>query len=298
VKARLAYLLVRGLVAALGLLPAGLARRLGEAGGWIWYLLGGDRKVMARRHMARVLEGAGPGEIERSVRKVFTSYGRYWAETFWVRPGRVPQLDRHLTIEGLEYLRRAAAGGRGAVIALPHLGNWEAAALAGPRAGIQIVAVAERLANPLITKWFTGLRAAFGIEVILNLKGVMRQVEEAVRRGGAVCLLSDRDLKGRGVKTSFFGEETTLPAGPVALASRCQAPLLTAVCYFTPAGHHLVIGPPIPLPEGSDRLAAGTRAVAARMEADIRAAPHQWHLLQPNWPSDREPLAVLDPAPS
>jgi KDO2-lipid IV(A) lauroyltransferase len=249
---------------------------------------------MARHHMARVLEGSRPREVEQAVRKVFTSYGRYWAETFWVRPGRMPELDRHLTIDGLEHLRRAAEAGRGAVIALPHLGNWETAALAGPRAGIQIVAVAERLANPLITKWFTGLRVAFGIEVILNTKGVMRQVEEAVRRGGAVCLLSDRDLKRKGVKTVFFGEETTLPAGPVALASRCQAPLLTAVCYFTSRGHHLVIGPPIELREGPDRLATGTRAVATRMEEDIRAAPYQWHLLQPNWPSDREGEAALD----
>jgi lauroyl/myristoyl acyltransferase len=26
------------------------------------------------------------------------------------------------------------------------------------------------------------------------------------------------------------------------------------------------------------------------LEAMIREAPEQWHLLQPNWPSDRVPL--------
>jgi lauroyl/myristoyl acyltransferase len=41
------------------------------------------------------------------------------------------------------------------------------------------------------------------------------------------------------------------------------------------------------LPTGPDRLEQGTRMVAAQLESDIRRAPEQWHLLQPNWPSDR-----------
>ncbi|HEX5671404.1 MAG TPA: phosphatidylinositol mannoside acyltransferase [Acidimicrobiia bacterium] len=282
---RLVYLLVRGMVGLFGLLPATGARKVGEWGGLVWYMVGGRRKRMVRRHMRRVLGGGV--EVEAAVRNVFTSYGRYWAETFWVRPRRIPELDRGLTIDGLEHLAGPGRSGTGAVISLPHLGNWEAAALSGARAGIQVVAVAEKLGNPLITRWFTSLREAFGIRVILNTKGVMRQAEAAVRAGGAVCLLADRDLSGRGVKTEFFGETTTLPAGPVALASRTGAPLISAVCYFTPTGHHLVLGPPMDIPDGPERLEQGTRVVAARLEADIRQAPEQWHLLQPNWPSDQ-----------
>jgi KDO2-lipid IV(A) lauroyltransferase len=30
-----------------------------------------------------------------------------------------------------------------------------------------------------------------------------------------------------------------------------------------------------------------TQALAKEMESLIRAAPEQWHLVQPNWPSDR-----------
>jgi KDO2-lipid IV(A) lauroyltransferase len=29
-----------------------------------------------------------------------------------------------------------------------------------------------------------------------------------------------------------------------------------------------------------------TQALAAEMESLIRQAPEQWHLVQPNWPSD------------
>jgi len=33
-------------------------------------------------------------------------------------------------------------------------------------------------------------------------------------------------------------------------------------------------------------VAAGTSAIAQELEGLIRRAPTQWHLLQPNWPSD------------
>jgi KDO2-lipid IV(A) lauroyltransferase len=114
----------------------------------------------------------------------------------------------------------------------------------------------------------------------------MRASENAIERGSAICLLCDRDLKGRGVEVEFFGETTTLPAGPAALAIRTGAPMLMGACYFTKTGHRLVLEP-LTMPTESTDIGAVTQQVARRLETLIRAAPEQWHLLQPNWPSDR-----------
>jgi KDO2-lipid IV(A) lauroyltransferase len=283
VKNSLVYFAVRFLVGLVGLLPGTAARRLGAWGGLVWYLLGGERKRMSRRHMRRVV--GKEADIPALTRRAFASYGRYWAETFWVRPRRIAEINRGLEIVGLSLLREAAVDGKGAVIALPHLGNWEPAALAGERAGIEIVAVAEKLANPSLTEWFTSLRRQFGITIVLAGRGSMRAIEAAVGRGAAVCLLCDRDLSRRGVPVSFFGEETTLPAGPGALALRTGAPLLIGACYFTPAGHRLVLEKVEVSGESRD-VGEVTAHIAAGLEKLIRAAPEQWHLLQPNWPSD------------
>jgi hypothetical protein len=35
----------------------------------------------------------------------------------------------------------------------------------------------------------------------------------------------------------------------------------------------------------------GTQSLAHVIEGVIRVAPHQWHLILPNWPSDREAAA-------
>jgi phosphatidylinositol dimannoside acyltransferase len=282
---RLSFGVLRLLVGIIGLLPGRAARRLGEMGGLIWYVFAGKRRLMARRHMSRVL--GDNANLTNATRAVFRSYGRYWAETLWVRPQRIGEVRVGLEIVGLEHLKKAATDGTGVVIALPHLGNWEPAALAGEMAGIEIVAVAERLRNLRLTEWFTSIRRQFGITIVLAGRGSMRAIEESIRRGAAVGLLCDRDLKGRGVDVSFFGETTTLPVGPAALAIRTGAPLLMGACYFTAAGHKLVLEPlTLPVAERRD-LREVTQRIAYGLEDMIEAAPEQWHLLQPNWPSDR-----------
>jgi KDO2-lipid IV(A) lauroyltransferase len=74
------------------------------------------------------------------------------------------------------------------------------------------------------------------------------------------------------------------------LAFRTGAPLLPVGSFFRPNGHHFAeIGPPLPVVrEGRlrDDVARVTQDLAHRLEDLIRMAPEQWHLMQPNWPSD------------
>jgi len=105
-------------------------------------------------------------------------------------------------------------------------------------------------------------------------------------------LLADRDLVGNGVEVEFFGEKTTLPAGPALLALRSGAPLMTCAIYQRPRGqYHAVLQPPLDstrtgrLRKDVQRL---TEEMARSLEGLVRLAPEQWHLFQPNWPSDRE----------
>lgn len=285
------YLALRAGAGVIGLLPASVARALGRMIGLMWHFFASGRREMARRHMRRVLgDGIDPVGAARSVMQ---SYGRYYAETLWVRAGRVDELRRHTVVEGLERIIEARDRGTGMIYGLPHVGNWEVAAPVAVDEKVPVVAVAEKLANRRITEWFTDLRAGFGIDIVLATGRieVMRKLEAALKDNKAVALLSDRDLKGRGVEVEFFGERTTLPPGPATLALRTGAPLLPVATYFEgDDGYRVVVRPPIPVPEEGSRsakVAEMTQALAAEMESLIRQAPEQWHLVQPNWPSDR-----------
>jgi phosphatidylinositol dimannoside acyltransferase len=82
-----------------------------------------------------------------------------------------------------------------------------------------------------------------------------------------------------------------LPGGPATLALRTGAPILPTAVYFTGRrdGHLGLVRPPLPMARTGrlrDDVAHLTQALAYELEGLIRRAPEQWHLLQPNWPSD------------
>jgi lauroyl/myristoyl acyltransferase len=291
VKHLLAYLALRAGIGLVGILPAAWIRSLGALAGRIWHRFATGRRAMARRHMRRVL---GPdADVESAARDVMISYGRYWAEALWARSRRVPEMMAGTTVVGLEKLVAAREQGKGMIYALPHMGNWEAAAPVSGNVGVPVLAVAEKLANKRITDWMTAMRAEFGIEIVLatGSAAVMRALENGLAANKAVALLSDRDLRRRGVEVEFFGEKTTMPPGPATLALRTGAPLFPAGCYFTEHGHHVVVRDPIPVPAHgtrAEKIAKITQDLAHELEALIRESPRQWHLVQPNWPSDTE----------
>jgi KDO2-lipid IV(A) lauroyltransferase len=157
--------------------------------------------------------------------------------------------------------------------------------------GHALLAVVEPVEPPELFDWFAAVREHLGLEIVPLGEGVASAVLRALRDNRAVCLLSDRDLTGDGVAVEFFGERTTLPAGPATLALRTGAALLPVAVYFGPGRmHHGVVRPPITVERRGrlrDDIARITSALAGELESLIRAAPDQWHLLQPNWPSDR-----------
>lgn len=288
-KGYLSYLALRAGVGLVGMVPGSTVRRLGRIFGSVWGTLDRSRRTMASRHAGRVLAGAG--DPDRTAAEMMRQYGRYYAEALWARASRVDGMLAVTSVEGLDKILAAHDDGAGMIFALPHMGNWEAAAPVAVSNGIQIVAVAEVLPNRRITDWFTEMRAKFGIEIVLasGRIEVMRQLEKALAANKAVALLSDRDLKGRGVEVEFFGEKTTLPPGPATLAVRTGAPLFPVGCYFSDGGYRVVIRDALPLPEEgsrSEKVNAMTQVLAQELESIIGAAPEQWHLVVPNWPSD------------
>lgn len=289
-RAWLAYWGLRVGAGLVGLLPHSAVIWLGSLFGRVWYSLDGGRRRMATRHMERVL-GSG-SDVAGASESVMKSYGRYFAEALWVRAQRIPGLMEKTSVEGLDLVVAARDEGNGMVFSVPHLGNWEVAAPVAAKVGIPVVAVAEDLPNSRITDWFTSMRNDIGIEIVLatGRVEVMRQLEAAIADNKAVALLADRDLNGKGVEVEFFGESTTMPAGPAALAVKTGAPLFPVAAYFDGDGHRVVVRPAIEVPEGkrSDQVKKMTQSMAGEFENLILAAPDQWHLVVPNWPSDRE----------
>jgi len=286
------YLVFRALWGLAGLLPEPVIRHLGYGAGYLLSFLARKRRAMAERHQRRIL---GPGvDARRASRRVFGFYGRYYAEAFWMRPRRRRRVLEISEVEGLSILKEAVAAPPGIVLAVGHLGNWEVAGLKAASEGARVLGVAEALVNERVVRWFVEMRAMMDIDIVLTGRGARATdaVVQCLEEGKVVALMCDRDLKGNGIPVTLFGEETTLPAGPLALACRTGATVLPVGTYFCKkAGHRFHIHPPLAVPiEGTleERVQVGTRRLAAILEGIIAEAPEQWHVVVPNWPSDRE----------
>lgn len=251
-----------------------------------------SRRAMVERHMRRLHPRARSLEIRRLTQAVFDSYARYYIESFRLPGLTNRQVAAAFSVEGYdEHLVPALERGQGAILALPHLGGWEWAGRWAADRGHRLAVVVEPLQPVELFEWFADLRRKFGMKVIPLGPDAGSECLRALRNNEVLCLLSDRDLTGTGVEVEFFGETTTLPAGPATLALRCGSALLPTAVYFSnrTSGHHAVIRPPIDCArQGGLRDDVGriTRLLATELEGLIRRSPEQWHLLQPNWPSD------------
>ena len=264
----------------------------------------GRRVQVLEGNLARVLGPDADGAALRAAsREVMRHYARYWLEIF-----RLPVLPVERLVDGMrddrgvEAILATIASGRGLVIAIPHMGNWD-------QAGAWIIAkgagsfttVMERLKPESVYERFVAFRQGLGMEV-LPASGGTRPfgiLAERLRAGKVVILPADRDVTGSGIEVEFFGEKARMMAGPAALAVATGAALMPAALWFEDDGWGVHIGPEIPMPtEGtrSQKIVTMTQGLATFFEAGIREHPYDWLMLQRVFVDDLDParLAAAD----
>lgn len=258
-------------------------------GAGVRYAAAGGGPTQLRTNLARVV-GTSPAEVPPAlVHASLASYARYWREAF-----RLPTMDHAAlrgqldgAVRGKHHLAAALAAGRGAVVALPHSGNWDMAGVWLTQTHGTFTTVAERLKPESLYRRFVDYRTRLGFEV-LPLSGGQRPPTETLRarltENRVVCLMAERDLTRTGVPVSFFGELTRMPAGPARLALDTGAALLPAHCWFDGDGWGFRVHPELDCSCGD--VGAVTQALADRFAAGIAAHPADWHMLQPQWLAD------------
>jgi lauroyl/myristoyl acyltransferase len=255
-------------------------------------LMSGEKRAMLARHLRRADPSLTGVRLRRAVQEAFDSYTRYWLESFRLPHLSAREVARGMSLDGFQHVEAGLEAGRGVVLALPHLGGWEWAGRWLADQGIGVTVVVERLDPAELFEWFVDLRAKLGMNVVPLGPAAAGAVIAALRQNHVVCLLCDRDITRTGVEVEFLGERTTLPGGPATLALRAGAPLLPTAVYFTDRidGHVGLVRPSVDLARGEGGLRADvarvTQALADELEYLIKRAPTQWHMLQPNWPSD------------
>ncbi|WP_328316477.1 phosphatidylinositol mannoside acyltransferase [Streptomyces sp. NBC_00388] len=269
----------------------GLGRRIADT---VWKRRG-KSVLRLESNLARVVPGAGPARLAELSKAGMRSYMRYWMESFRLPAWSADRVRNGFDVDDVHHLKDGLAAGKGVVLALPHMGNYDlAGAWVTTELGVPFTTVAERLKPETLYDRFVAYRQGLGMEVLPHTGGsAFGTLARRLRDGGLVCLVADRDLSASGVEVEFFGEPTRMPAGPALLAQQTGALLLPVTLWYD--GSPVMRGrvhPPVGVPASgtrTEKTSVMAQALADAFATGIAEHPEDWHMLQRLWLADLEP---------
>ena len=239
-----------------------------------------------RSNYLRVRPDLVEPELEATVKAGMRSYLRYWCDTFRLPLWSSEEIIQSTTVINDHLLRDALAAGKGAIVSLPHAGNWDRAGAYYCETGAPVVTVAEHLEPERLFRKFLAYRESLGMEVLDASARSLALLSQRLRQGRLVALVADRDLSRNGVDVTFFGHPARMPAGPAVLSIKTGAPLLTAFVRYIETGIEIHFEPAIEVPLAGttqDKVAAMIQESASRLEVHLVDHLSDWHMLQRIW---------------
>jgi KDO2-lipid IV(A) lauroyltransferase len=270
-------------------LPMRLVRNLFAFVARFFYRKNGKQVKQLRKNLAIVTNTSGP-ELEDLVLAGLVSYSRYWAEAFKLPSFSQKKIDNLVKIDNREILLEPARAGKGVVVAVAHLANWDLAGSWFAQQAGELVTVAERLKPERLFDAFLSYRKSIGlIAYPAKDRETVTALKRALEAGKIVALVADRDFSDSGIPVMFCGQPCTMPAGPASLAYSTNSVLTTACLYNETNYLAGFVDEPIEIDmtlSREDAIRKATEEMAERFTRYVQKHPTDWHVLQRVWSSN------------
>ncbi len=267
-----------GLVWLLRLLPLQLLAPLGRGLGFLFYLLGRERREVVLTNIGLCFPKWSETDRRRLARRHFQAFGRGVVEhgiLWWSSKERVQRLVR---IEGLEHWQ--AVAGKPVIWLAPHFVGLD---MGGMRLGSEyrIVSVYSRQKDPTFDAALYSGRTRFVMPELYSRQEGVRSVVKALRRGLPFYYLPDMDFGSRdSIFVPFFGVPAATITGLSRIARLAGAIVVPSVTRQLPgaAGYALTFYPAwrdFP----SNDVERDTRRMNAFIEERVLEMPEQYFWL-------------------
>jgi phosphatidylinositol dimannoside acyltransferase len=227
-------------------------------------------------------------EVERVAKQVFRNSARNFADLMRVPHVSDTELLESITLspETIDILDRVANSGRGGVVVTAHYGAFDYVGQIFWVRGYTLTFMIARTVPEFIDTAVTYLRGSRGVRLEPVTPGGIRRVLTALKRGGLVGLVADRDFFQSGNPVTFFGARTTLPPGPIRFARDTGAPVIPVFAHRTDNGYRLTADEPFYVSRTDELdvdLGRALERLVGVFERYLRAAPEQWVMFQRVW---------------
>ena len=275
--------MLNAVIRALERVPTPLLAAFLESLGSVAWAVDRRHRGYARINLGIAYPGISDRDARRITHRLYRGMGTRIAELI-----RMPRMDRsylerHVRIEGAEYLERSRREtGLGCILMTGHFGNWELFAHALSLLIEPISVVVRNLESGVLDRTITERRRLSGNRVIPRNRAA-RGILAALRGKTHVGVLIDLDVPaGKGVFVPFFGVEASTTDGIARLALSTGTNIHPAFIHRDPERkfrHVLRFGPAIPMDRSADReeeVAALTARCNEQLEQAIRIDPSDW----------------------
>jgi KDO2-lipid IV(A) lauroyltransferase len=258
-------------------------RRLGD----LAHLTLAGRRRAALANLALAFPGLPPSAHRRLARRAWQHLGMTIVELARLLDRPLDATLGELSIDGLDHIRGVMATHGRALMLTAHLGNWEYLTAAHRLIGHPLAVVVRPLDSPVLDEVAAALRRKTGAELI-DKRGALRPVLEALRRGRMVGILLDQNATRReGVFVPFFGHAASTSRSVALLALRTGTPVVPIFIQREGVGRHrVIVEPPLPLPSSNDlerAIVELTALCTQTIEAAVRRTPEQWLWSHDRW---------------
>jgi len=292
----LLYIIVRGVVVFLQLLPLWMVARIGRALGALFYWIDGRHRGIAIGNLTASFKEKSPEEIRAIARENFRRLGENYLCAIKTADMTIEQLRDHVEFFGdYEILREPD----NKIFAIGHFGNFELYARFNQIAPTHQCATTYRALNqPSLNRILLSLREKSGC-LFFERRTDAAALKIAMQKPGLLLgLLADQHAVG-GLRLPFLGRDCSTTPAPAVLALRYRCHLYTAICYRVGLAKWRVEGGPM-IPTHEENGEARTSAaimleVNKAFELAVRRDPANWFWVHKRW---KEPKVEPGSAPA
>lgn len=240
----------------------------------------GPRREIALRNFEIAFPESDEQQRRAWVRQSYEHLVRMGAECVMLQKNPQQVLEWVTECRGVEWLEKAAADGRGAILVAGHLGNWElGASWVAQRGYAPITGIVRHSQDPREKSLVDQLRNKLGTKT-LSKDAPMTRAAGLLRRGEFLGIMVDQHGGSAGIPAPFFGLTTSTSPGAAVFAWLTGAPLIPLyAARVAPCRFEVEVSPPIEWTKAQGRDAAIsdiTRKINEAMEKMVRAIPGQW----------------------
>jgi KDO2-lipid IV(A) lauroyltransferase len=291
-KHRLEFALMRVLDFLLARTPYRFALTIGLGLALFGHYVLRYRRDAAMERIAQVFPDRPHREVRRIAWESWRNFIFNLIDIFRLEHVDLDWIDEHVvgSADAREHIRAHCATGQGGILASPHMGAAELAAVVMQRFDAPVFLITGRQSNALVDQRLNEMRAATGIPLVQKGSNLLRSVIRRLKSGEILAFLADLRVED-GIEVDFLGTKAWVAPGMALFASQTQVPILPVILTREGWTRHRITFHPSVVPDpGTDKREDQkrmTQDVFTIIDRAIREMPEQWFWYNKSW--------ILDP---